>query len=245
MWIYLSTDLTCSAESEESASHLKTTCDPAAIAKSIPIVEQSSYLEWLWVTWCMPQFGTISKLCESDPKKSISTSSMGDFPARILALQEMEKAWQESEADYFSRSCAWPKNSSPNSYSLRTQTSSQQEEAQKSLNRLPISGLIVDGSLRKLERKERHKYGKDGFVWPTPTASQASKPIRFPSPSRTKKEHGYDLQDKIGEIYPNLIGKRINPQFLEWLMGYPLGWTEPEPWAMQFVSLNVQRLSRN
>lgn len=32
---------------------------------------------------------------------------------------------------------------------------------------------------------------------------------------------------------------RINPQFLEWMMSYPLGWTELELWVIPFV-LNKQ-----
>ena len=49
-----------------------------------------------------------------------STSSSGDFPAKTSALQDVAQAWLESEVDYFSRSCAWPKKRSPRSYSLRT-----------------------------------------------------------------------------------------------------------------------------
>jgi hypothetical protein len=64
---------------------------------------------------------------------------------------------------------------------------------------------------------------------PTPTASQANKLIRNPSPTRLNGTHGWDIQDRIGLIIPNLIGKKINPQFLEWMMGYPISWTEIKP----------------
>lgn len=232
--------------SEESATHSENIAPQNITAKSTHIVKQCFSHEWQVETSTTHPSGTISKPFSqenSEPSTSLSAASRNH--ARISVLQDMEKAWQESEADYFSRSYAWPKKSSPVSYSLKTQTLSLQGEDQKSSKRLPISGLTVDGSLRKLERKVLHKYGKDGFVWPTPTASQASKPIREPSPSRKKGEHGYDLQDKIGEIHPNLIGKRINPQFLEWMMSYPLGWTELEPWAIQFVLNKREKPSKN
>src|SRR3990167_1684665 len=237
MWIYLTclTDSIFLAASEESASRLETWLTPLHIAKSTHTVKGSSCQEWQVETSTTLPYGTMLRLLGEMSLKAISTSYLADFPVKILALQAMEKAWQESEVDYFSRSCAWPKKSSPRLYSLKTPMSYQLEEEWKSSKRLPISGLTVGGLLRKLERKALRILEKDGFVWPTPTASQASKPIREPSPSRKKGKHGYDLQDKIGEIYPKLIGKRINPQFLEWMMSYPLGWTELKPWAIPFV----------
>jgi hypothetical protein len=66
---------------------------------------------------------------------------------------------------------------------------------------------------------------KIGFNLPTPLASQGDKPIRAPSPSRIQGSHGYDLQERIGQLKPHLIGKKINPQFVEWIMGYPKDWT--------------------
>ncbi len=41
-----------------------------------------------------------------------------------------------------------------------------------------------------------------------------------------KGEHGEDLQDSIGRLNTESIGKRLNPFWTELLMGYPLGWTE-------------------
>lgn len=60
----------------------------------------------------------------------------------------------------------------------------------------------------------------------TPTASQNYKPIRKLSPSESKGEHGKALPGSIGEMYPETIGKRINPQFVEWMMGFPEDWTK-------------------
>lgn len=224
------------AASEESATHSETTSDQSPIAKSTPIVKQSCSHEW---PDCLLQplpYGMTLKVSPSSTSSQESILFMVVSHARELVLLDMEKAWRTSEADYFSRSCAWPKKSSPDSYSLKTSQQLQEEEDIKLSKHLPPSGIHVDGSLRVVKRLDRPRIVKDGFVWPTPTASQASKPIREPSPSRKANEHGYDLQDKIGEIHPWLIGKKINPQFLEWMMMYPLGWTELEPWAMQFVS---------
>lgn len=36
------------------------------------------------------------------------------------------------------------------------------------------------------------------------------------------------LNGRLGELYPSLIGKTIHPLFVEWLMGFPGDWTNPD-----------------
>ena len=51
----------------------------------------------------------------------------------------------------------------------------------------------------------------------------------FPTPS-TKISHGNKYQkNRHGKKYPTLAGitsEKLNPQFLEYMMGFPIGWTE-------------------
>ncbi len=35
-----------------------------------------------------------------------------------------------------------------------------------------------------------------------------------------------NLARGLGHLFPNLTGKYINPQLLEWMMGFPIRWTE-------------------
>ena len=65
-----------------------------------------------------------------------------------------------------------------------------------------------------------------GFVsLASPRASQDFKPIRKQTPQEEKKgKHGQTLCSSLGIIYPERIGQYINPQFAEWMMGFPLGW---------------------
>ena len=64
------------------------------------------------------------------------------------------------------------------------------------------------------------------FPTPTPTASQDYKPIRPLAPSEANGEHGTMLVGWIGNHCPELIGMYLNPRFSEWLMGFPITWTE-------------------
>jgi DNA (cytosine-5)-methyltransferase 1 len=180
-----------------------------------------------------------------------------DFPVRTLALQELEKAWKESEADYFSRSYAWPKRSSPSSYFLKMSQQSQQEGDYESLEKLPKWGMIVDGVLYPLQALERYIVEKDGSYWPTPTVQDSennagqsqfkrnslslnAKVKLYPTPDantrgarKNQNGHQHTLQDAVGS------GK-LNPQWVAWLMGYPTEWTDLKPWAMQWF-LNKQK----
>ena len=64
-----------------------------------------------------------------------------------------------------------------------------------------------------------------GFVFlASPRASQDFKPIRCLTPTEKQGKHGLTLAASLGLIYPEHIGQYINPQFAEWLMGFPIGW---------------------
>ena len=64
-------------------------------------------------------------------------------------------------------------------------------------------------------------------VWSTPTARDAQ--------SLKKCMRGKGSQEKGNEIIEPLVvqvGGSLNPTWVEWLMGWPLGWTSLEPLAM-------------
>lgn len=64
-----------------------------------------------------------------------------------------------------------------------------------------------------------------GFVFlASPRASQDFKPIRKQTPKEHSGKHGQTLSSSIGIICPERIGQYINPQFAEWMMGFPIGW---------------------
>ena len=57
--------------------------------------------------------------------------------------------------------------------------------------------------------------------WPTP----AARDFRSPN-SKPYSERG---GGKKGEQLPNAVGGQLNPPWVEWLMGWPIGWTALEP----------------
>ena len=62
----------------------------------------------------------------------------------------------------------------------------------------------------------------------TPTTSQDFKRIRAQIPSERAGTHGTVLPGSLGRAFPSLIGRAIHPQFVEWMMGFPADWTNPD-----------------
>lgn len=63
-------------------------------------------------------------------------------------------------------------------------------------------------------------------LWPTPAFSQMRKPIRPLAPSEKDGSHGVMLVGAVGGRNPEYLGLYLNPRWVEWLMGYPMGWTD-------------------
>jgi DNA (cytosine-5)-methyltransferase 1 len=81
-------------------------------------------------------------------------------------------------------------------------------------------------------RKGASKSSGDGLAtavrnFPTPRASDGRKGIRTPEGAareRERKGGGIDL--------PSAVNGRLNPDWVEWLMGWPIGWTALQPLEM-------------
>ena len=147
----------------------------------------------------------------------------------------MEKAWQESEVDYFTRSFAWPKRSSPSSYLLKTSNQLPQEVDYKSLEKLPKWGMIVDGVLYPLHPLEQYMKEKGGSYWPTPMARAA------PDCQSERKRRTPSLECILNQKN-GTFGLKTNPVFLEWLMGYQIEWTELNPLETQSCPPKLEKL---
>ena len=248
-WIYL-------AESEDSVTPWQNGSDQLPIVKLKHTQEECSYHACFRGSCRSDQSGMMSRPC-TDECCLVLTSYMAASHAKTSASQDLEKAWRESEADYFSKSYALSMKLDRNSSSWKTSQQSLLEDFQRSPQKLPKEGMIVDGALYPLRKSEPLIKEKDGGCLPTPTVygnynkKGASKKSgdglatyvkMFPTPDannqgarKNQNGHQYTLQDAVGG--------QLNPMWVEWLMGYPAGWTELEAWAMQwFRSKRGKRL---
>ena len=280
-WIFLqNSEVSISSqESAESAEPLNHGCEQSHIVRTIDTAKVSYCPTCNEVELIEHLSGMTS---EAFPRTCCHqlTSSSEDSLAPTLVLQEFERVWQESEADCFSRSFAWPKKSSPLSYSLRMSEISAPSEVLTSLEKLPKWGMTVDGVLSPLRQSEQATSAKDGFYWATPNTLDHMPPRPLEAlkrqflTARKGRTKPANLREQLhAECWPqnlfptplasdwkipdspyrrtktqiNLIthlnisagkmSQRINLPWLEWLMQYPKGWTELEPWATQWLAI--------
>jgi hypothetical protein len=74
-------------------------------------------------------------------------------------------------------------------------------------------------------------------LWPTP----AARDYRHPN-AKSYAERGGGSK---GEQLPNAVGGALNPTWVEWLMGFPLGWTDFGPWGMLKSPSKPRRRSKS
>jgi len=110
-WIYFQ-------ESAESDSHSNLGLEQSRIVNQTDMPNVFFCHECNQVTLTELPFGTTCEPCMGINLNQKSTSSSEDSHAKTSVLQEMELAWKESEADFFSKSSDLQVNFDRDSFSL-------------------------------------------------------------------------------------------------------------------------------
>ncbi len=140
------------------------------------------------------------------------------------------------------------------SQSWRTSERSLFVDYQTFLDRWPKSGILRNGRVYE-QATLAHPTNANGCgSWPTPTANDAKNntfpksqlewgPVvgavmrRWPTPRACDERHGKNINpnDKrsglpAAVLFPTSAGNGgcLNPDWVEWLMGYPIGWTDTD-----------------
>lgn len=161
-----------------------------------------------------PFMTTLKSSLESDfgQMELLPTSSLQDGRVRTFRLRARDAAWTASAQDYGRISRELLARFQPGDCSWRTpQTSLLSTTGETSdvfSGTWPRSGLMLNGIAYRLPPLTHPTSviasGSSGWL-PTPTASRRS----------GLQSHGV-----------NVINGSINPDWLEWVQGLPIGWTE-------------------
>ena len=261
-WIYFQ-------ESVASQSPSVLGSRPSPIA-SVSDTHRPSYcLECNRVTLTMLPFGTTCAHCPQTTSLKW-TSSQADSPARISALQEMEQAWEASEADLCLKSLGSFASADLDSFSWKTSQLSLFGGLTEFCWSSMRWGLMRAGQLFQPQKWEPRTYENESGYWPTPAAMEGrgsaeaimarrerngfrnmdglttADAVRiWDSPGNLKRSlwttpcaddtgHRKAKYAQGGTALSTQAGGQLNPTWVEWLMGYPLDWTELEGWAMQW-----------
>lgn len=197
-----------------------------------------------------------------------STSFTADSHVRILALRAAERAWQESEADFSSKSHDSSLSYDQDSCSWKTSQLSLLKDFQPYSESLPSWGMTLAGRFYQPKMLEPIISDDDGFYLPTPMASacgyqsqgngekkymipQLWKMGKLPTPmARDWKNEG--LKSGMKRNSPSLptcwkatTGTTMPVSFIEWIMGYRIGATALEDWATQWFQSKQGKHSKN
>lgn len=187
----------------------------------------------------LSRFGLTCVVLTENLGEELLTSFLADFPARTLAQleraqesmvrnQDFGGTWQELSVKYDLILCSW-----------RTHHCLLEEDLQWSSVTLPKWGMTRNGVVFQHSTLERltseTEFGSLQRIWTTPSASDAGR-----GGCITEKMTGTSLAQQVNT--PSRIPSfalrldtatgPLNPEWVEWLMGWPIGWTELKPLGM-------------
>lgn len=206
----------------------------------------------------LSRFGLTCAVLTEDHGEDLLMWYLGDFLARTSASQETEPAlmasdlvsgekWQESSVKYSLDSSSW-----------KTHQCLWEEDLPWSSVTLPTWGMTRAGVLWEPPMSGRPISGTEYGLWPTPTVcGNYNRPYpgkqsgyvlaiavrTWPTPvasmskgsspaSLTRKSGADRSNDRLDHAVMASDGGQLNPAWVEWLMGWPSGWTDLRPLEM-------------
>lgn len=116
-------------------------------------------------------------------------------------------------AEYDPASCSW-RTSQP---SFMTTTPSERYSAT-----FPRSGSMRTGRLYQRAPWVHHTHGTGCSLWPTPREMMSRVKVHY---TREREGYGLNLEEVVYRRGATSDGY-LNPRWIEWLMGFPIGWCE-------------------
>jgi len=186
---------------------------------------------------------------------------MRDSLAKTLALLESRQVYlREPDQVFTEKSCVSLAWYDQNNCSWKTYQQSFLTDSEPYLETWPRWGMTQGGSAYAHPMSERRITETDGFCLPTPTCNMVSGGPNHNSPSVIAGKHGLNLAGAVqmwptptarihkgggkqmtrkdGKSRMDMLdwaveknGGRLNPQWVEWLMGFPIGFTVSKDWV--------------
>lgn len=162
--------------------------------------------------------------CEPSHRQKVIGPSMSfaaGSPVRTSATQGNNSDWKESEADCSLKSSAWFAKYDHQSSCWRTSQRCLIEGWARYSDRWPRAGLMQHGTSYPLPYLARHISDNESLSLPTP--------VKYDATPGGPNNHYKGLGNLAKHEWTNGDGTGLCPNFVEWLMGFPIGWTALEP----------------
>jgi hypothetical protein len=209
----------------------------------------------------LSRFGMTYKPLMEHLGEELLMSYLADFHVKTSQSQEMEMDSMGSEAECGEKWHGLLARFDPDSHLWRTVQCSLLEDLNESLQTLPQWGMTVGGELYLLPTLVQTTKDEESGLWRTPDTGaggtsgllkegkthrkngqpiqirlvdQVNNPRLWPTPvQRMYKDSGSPSEYARNEIpLAAQVGGQLNPPWVEWLMGWPLGWTDLKPLEM-------------
>jgi hypothetical protein len=200
----------------------------------------------------LSQFGLTCVLLTDGHGRELLTSYLAAFPAKTLAPQELGRASLEPAPGFGER---WPASLArydPATSLWKTAQCSLLGDSESFSETWPRWGSMLNGALYLRPRPVLRTSGSEFGLWQTPIADDAVErkagkwnsrgepklsaqvkmlptPLAHPGSNRRTKPTPAQAAGKAGMQLAGLVGGSLNPVWVEWLMGWPLGWTDSRP----------------
>jgi hypothetical protein len=182
--------------------------------------------------WRPSQFGLTCAALTADRGAALLTWYLEGFPARTSASLAPATG---STVNAPASGWKWPASFAkydPAASSWRTRQCSLVEDSTAFSQTWPAWGSLRDGECLEHTTPPLATSEKGCGLWPTPT-KRDSRTLAGSQPPKRSPTSGLPLAWTIAlTLTPEQrSGGRLNPTWVEWLMGWPMGWTDLQPLA--------------
>ena len=223
--------------------------EPSALLNGKPIQQAYCAPDKMTAFSRLSRFGMTYKPLTANRGAELLTLYLAGFHAKILAQQEKAQELMENEAECGEKWHASFVKYDHDTSSWKTHQCSLLGDLEQFSETWPQWGLMRDGECweqQTLERRIRgtesglSPNGVDSFHTPNTTgldggsnSRKALKKRQWMSPqSRDWKDTGTSQGNRKSPNLGTQAGGKLNPVFPEWLMMFPLGWTDLKPLEM-------------
>ena len=202
------------------------------------------------------RFGMTFRPLTADRGEELLTSYLAAFhaktspqPERAQELtesdQECGEKWQRSFTKYDQDSCSW-----------KTHQCSLLGDLEPFSETWPRLGLMRDGECWEQQTLAHRINETESGLWPSPNsrdwkdsgASQGKRKspnlgtvVHWATPVSDDTSYRKNKYAQGGTALSTQAGGKLNPTWVEWLMGWPLGWTDLKPLEMDKYHLWQQQ----
>lgn len=176
------------------------------------------------LTWFRGDF--LVRTSRSQAMASVSPALAQDYGGR---WHELPMRYDRTTSNWRTHHCLWEEDLPWCSVTLPKWGMTRAGVLSERLTSAPLISVTGSGSSQKTPARR----------WPTPVASMA----KGSCPAALTRRSGADRSnDRLDHAVMALDGGHLNPEWAEWLMGWPIGWTDLRPLAMdRFQSWQQQR----